>query len=275
MSLPRRLAAPPATWERDVDVVVLGSGAAGLSAALAVRPVRSVLVVTKDILSAGSTQWAQGGLAGVLDPSDSIEDWVLPTGTVPAVKDKKDFMERLGKAVTALNDKDQSLLTWGYHPAFFGPLTRAELDGISTRTARAALGDLARILGHGHGDAQGAAGRDDHHVLARPCLARAVVEVHPEPVQMDGVVHHGLVLEDQAHRFALGEVEDRLLGVFAVIERPDELLHVACQPQLDRTIGLRQPVCSVLAPGQPGAALRNPLHTWRGQATRHLPGAGP
>ena len=54
----------------SVDVVVLGSGAAGLSAALAVRPVRSVLVVTKDILSAGSTQWAQGGLAGVLDPTD-------------------------------------------------------------------------------------------------------------------------------------------------------------------------------------------------------------
>ena len=73
------MAAPPATWERDVDVVVLGSGAAGLSAALAVRPVRSVLVVTKDILSAGSTQWAQGGLAGVLDPSDTIEDHVRDT----------------------------------------------------------------------------------------------------------------------------------------------------------------------------------------------------
>jgi L-aspartate oxidase len=79
MSVPRRLAAPAATWERDVDVVVLGSGAAGLSAALAVRPVRSVLVVTKDILSAGSTQWAQGGLAGVLDPTDSIEDHVRDT----------------------------------------------------------------------------------------------------------------------------------------------------------------------------------------------------
>ena len=79
MSLPRKLAAPAATWERDVDVVVLGSGAAGLSAALAARPVRSVLVVTKDILSAGSTQWAQGGLAGVLHPTDSIEDHVRDT----------------------------------------------------------------------------------------------------------------------------------------------------------------------------------------------------
>jgi glycine/D-amino acid oxidase-like deaminating enzyme len=77
--LPRRLAAPAATWSRDVDVVVLGSGAAGLSAALAARPVRSALIVTKDTLDAGSTAWAQGGLAGVLDPSDSLENHVRDT----------------------------------------------------------------------------------------------------------------------------------------------------------------------------------------------------
>lgn len=77
--VPRRLAAPAPSWERSVDVVVLGSGAAGLAAALAVRPVRSVLIVTKDTLDAGSTGWAQGGLAGVLDPSDSLEDHVHDT----------------------------------------------------------------------------------------------------------------------------------------------------------------------------------------------------
>src|SRR5215216_1192287 len=78
-SLPTRLLAPPPTWTRDVDVVVLGSGAAGLAAALAVRPVRTVLIVTKDTLDAGSTAWAQGGLAGVLDPQDSLENHVRDT----------------------------------------------------------------------------------------------------------------------------------------------------------------------------------------------------
>jgi len=77
--LPLRLLAPAATWTRDVDVVVLGSGAAGLSAALAARPVRTALIVTKDTLDAGSTAWAQGGLAGVLDPSDSLENHVCDT----------------------------------------------------------------------------------------------------------------------------------------------------------------------------------------------------
>src|SRR3954469_13800006 len=77
--LPLRLAAPDVTWWRDVDVVVLGSGAAGLAAAIAVRPVRSVLILTKDTLDAGSTAWAQGGLAGVLDPTDSLENHVRDT----------------------------------------------------------------------------------------------------------------------------------------------------------------------------------------------------
>lgn len=63
----------------ETDVVVLGSGAAGLSAALAARPVREVILVTKDTLDAGSTNWAQGGLAAVLDPNDSLENHVEDT----------------------------------------------------------------------------------------------------------------------------------------------------------------------------------------------------
>ena len=77
--LPRQLAAPEPTWSVETDVVVLGSGAAGLSAALAARPVREVILVTKDTLDAGSTNWAQGGLAAVLDPNDSLENHVADT----------------------------------------------------------------------------------------------------------------------------------------------------------------------------------------------------
>lgn len=61
----------------------------------------------------------------------SIEDWVLPSGTVPAVKDKADFITRLTAAANALSDPAAPVLTWGYHPDFFGPLTRTDLDAIS------------------------------------------------------------------------------------------------------------------------------------------------
>ena len=79
MTLPLALAAPAVTWTRDVDIAIVGSGAAGLAAALAVRPLRSVLLITKDTLDAGSTAWAQGGLAAVLDPQDSLEAHVRDT----------------------------------------------------------------------------------------------------------------------------------------------------------------------------------------------------
>lgn len=63
----------------------------------------------------------------------SIEDWVLPTGTVKAVKDKQDFLTRLAEAEGKMDGEEDPLLTWGYHSSFYGNLTRAELDKISTK----------------------------------------------------------------------------------------------------------------------------------------------
>jgi L-aspartate oxidase len=82
VTLPQRLAAPPPGWTTSVDVVVIGSGIAGLTAALQLRAspsVGSVMVVTKDILSAGSTQWAQGGIAAALGPGDTPEQHLHDT----------------------------------------------------------------------------------------------------------------------------------------------------------------------------------------------------
>ncbi|GHG55246.1 L-aspartate oxidase [Flavimobilis marinus] len=70
--LARRLHAPQPGWTTTADVVVVGSGIAGLTAALELRSrVDRVLLVTKGELSSGSTVWAQGGIAAALDPADS------------------------------------------------------------------------------------------------------------------------------------------------------------------------------------------------------------
>jgi L-aspartate oxidase len=72
--VPGRLVAPAPGWTTTADVVVVGSGIAGLTAALRLRGrVGKVLVVTKDVLAAGSTQWAQGGIAAALGPGDTPE----------------------------------------------------------------------------------------------------------------------------------------------------------------------------------------------------------
>ena len=61
------------------DVLILGGGLAGLRAALAVDPRLSVTIVTKNNLQSSSSQWAQGGIAGVHDPEDRFDNHVADT----------------------------------------------------------------------------------------------------------------------------------------------------------------------------------------------------
>ncbi|HEY3980157.1 MAG TPA: L-aspartate oxidase [Streptosporangiaceae bacterium] len=68
----RPLPAAPLAWEQEADVVIVGAGVAGLSAALEASAAgRRVLLVGKAGLDSGSSPLAQGGLAAVLDPADS------------------------------------------------------------------------------------------------------------------------------------------------------------------------------------------------------------
>ncbi len=62
-----------------VDVLIIGSGLAGLRAASAIRPELTVLLVTKDSLDESNSNYAQGGIAGVLDPVDCFADHINDT----------------------------------------------------------------------------------------------------------------------------------------------------------------------------------------------------
>ncbi|NEC04587.1 L-aspartate oxidase [Streptomyces sp. SID7909] len=69
-----RLTAPAPGWSIDADVVVVGSGVAGLTTALRCAAAGlATVVVTKARLDAGSTRWAQGGIAAALGEGDTPE----------------------------------------------------------------------------------------------------------------------------------------------------------------------------------------------------------
>ncbi|ATW49816.1 L-aspartate oxidase [Streptomyces peucetius subsp. caesius ATCC 27952] len=69
-----RLTAPAPGWAIEAEVVVVGSGVAGLTAALRCAAAGlDTVVVTKARLDDGSTRWAQGGIAAALGDGDTPE----------------------------------------------------------------------------------------------------------------------------------------------------------------------------------------------------------
>lgn len=75
------------------DVLVIGSGAAGLTLALSLAQTAKVIVLSKGRCNQGSTWHAQGGIAGVLDDDDSIESHVDDTLVAGSGLCHKDVVE--------------------------------------------------------------------------------------------------------------------------------------------------------------------------------------
>lgn len=92
------------------DVLVIGGGLAGLRAAIAVDRAQSVLLVTKDSLIQSSSNYAQGGIAGVLDPLDRFEDHVRDTLTAGGTLCDRAIVESV---VQQAPDYIRELISWG------------------------------------------------------------------------------------------------------------------------------------------------------------------
>ena len=75
------------------DVIIIGSGAAGLTAALTLAEKHKVLVLAKGALSDGSTAWAQGGIAAVLEPGDTFDSHIEDTMVAGAGLNQRDVVE--------------------------------------------------------------------------------------------------------------------------------------------------------------------------------------
>jgi L-aspartate oxidase len=129
------------SWSRDVDVLVVGAGVAGLSVALGLAGTRRVLVLSK---GDGSTAWAQGGIAAAVDSTDDPADHARDTAVAGA---------------GLCSDEELRCLVEE------GPLRVAELITVGARLDRTSDGRLSTTLEGGHrrrrvvhagGDATGA-----------------------------------------------------------------------------------------------------------------------
>jgi L-aspartate oxidase len=77
------------------DVLVVGSGAAGLTAALNLAEDRKVAVIAKGALGEGATGWAQGGIAAVLEEGDSFEAHINDTMIAGAGLNDREVVEHV------------------------------------------------------------------------------------------------------------------------------------------------------------------------------------
>jgi len=167
MSFPTRLQAPEPGWTADADVVIVGSGIAGLSTALQIarHSALRVMLVTKDVLAAGSTGWAQGGIAAALAADDSPEQHLADTLVAGAGLCDEDTVRLLVRE---------------------GPAAVRDLVQLGTRFDRVRDGALAlgREGGH-HRDRIAHAGAEIQRALVTRVLDASGVEI----------VEHALVLD--------------------------------------------------------------------------------
>jgi L-aspartate oxidase len=211
MLIPRRLPADPAGLLRrgtrpglpglpgglppaaEVDVLVVGSGVAGLSAALAVPRGRTVLLATKDRLGQSATRYAQGGIAAVLDlVEDSVAEHLADTlaagaGLCDPVA-VQTLVEEGGQAIADLLELGVGFDT---DPSAAGSLARTREGGHSR----------SRVV-HAGGDATGAELERalTEAVRATPSIRSVEHAFLVDLVTEDGRVTGALLRGDGRHR---------------------------------------------------------------------------
>jgi L-aspartate oxidase len=135
------------------DVLIIGGGLAGLRAAMAVEPTQSVLVVTKLSLEQSNSQYAQGGIAGVLDPEDRFENHIADTLRAGGSLCDRAVVEMVVREAPA---RIQELIEWG-----------TNFDSVAGNLA------LGREGGHSHDRIVHALGDATGQEVMRAVIARA------------------------------------------------------------------------------------------------------
>jgi L-aspartate oxidase len=160
------------------DFLIVGSGVAGLSCAIELEDYGSVAVLTKEGISEGSTQWAQGGIAAALapEPLDSVAMHVQDT-----VQAGGGLCDRTAVDVLASEGphRVRQLIARGAH-------FDTEPSGELKLTREAA--HRARRIVHAYGDSTG---REVQRSLTQSALESASIAVFENTVSVDFLINEG------------------------------------------------------------------------------------
>ncbi len=201
------MARRPPPEPRAYDVLVIGSGAAGLTAALTLPPHLTIAVLAKGDIDAGSTAWAQGGIAAVLEPGDTWESHIADTMIAGAGLNHRATVEFVVEQASAAIDRLAAL----------GVPFNLETDGEGRAgETNSERWHLTREGGHSHrrivhvDDATGWAVQQALHAAAaaRPNIALVpgmvaldlVTERHVEGERFAARGCHGVYAYDSASR---------------------------------------------------------------------------
>jgi L-aspartate oxidase len=177
ISVPRYLVPfhPKRIPHHFVDVLVIGGGIAGLRAAMEIDPHLSLLVVTKDEMGESTSNYAQGGIASVIDPEDRFESHVADTlaaGANLCDPDVVDMVVREGP------QHIRQLIQWGTHfDTEHGELALGREGGHSHHRIVHALGD--------------ATGQEVMRAMIERVRTRLDAQVWPNTFTIDLLTHDG------------------------------------------------------------------------------------
>ena len=160
---------------RQHDVLIIGTGAAGLTAALRLAPRARVAVICKGALNQGSTWWAQGGIAAVIDANDTVEAHIADTLVAGADLCHED-------AVRFTVEHSRESIEWLVEQG-------VQFDRIDSSDFH-----LTKEGGHSHRriiHSADATGREVSETLTAHALANPNIEIFTERVAVDLIVRGG------------------------------------------------------------------------------------
>lgn len=185
---------PKRSDHRFTDLLIIGAGIAGLRAALAPSNETDVLVITKDRIAESNSNYAQGGIAGVLSPEDRFENHVEDTISAGAGLCDRAIVEATVRAAPAAIAQ---LIEWGTH---------FDLEGGHLALTREGGHSHNRIV-HALGDATG-------FEVMRAIIARAKaaanITIWDDTFTLDLLTHDGACVGA-----ALARPDGRMLLVWA------------------------------------------------------------